>query len=486
MSTFLQDISLFSAEVFMAVIGMVVLIYGVFLADRSSETSAKNISLITLFAFFISAVLVLANKPNEGSQLAFNDLFIVNDFVVFIKILLLFGSSLIVLISSTYLKEQDMMRFEYPFLILFATLGMMLMVSAHNLISLYMGLELQSLSLYVLAAFRRDTLKSTEAGLKYFVLGALSSGLILYGCSLLYGFTGSLDFAVVGKTLGLSDPINVGALFGVVFVLAGLAFKISAVPFHMWTPDVYEGAPTPVTAFFAVVPKIAAIALIMRIVIEPFGEITKEWQQILYFLSLASMVWGSIAAIQQTNIKRLMAYSSIGHVGYALIGLVVGTQQGGEAVLFYLTIYLFMSVGTFCCILMMKQKGRMLENIDDLAGLSQTRPVMAFSMAVFMFSMAGIPPLAGFFGKLYIFLSAVEAGFYVLAVIGVLSSVIACYYYIRIIKVMYFDETIEEFDKQTTRSIRWILTGTTAFTLIFFMFPTYITKVTEAAAKALY
>jgi len=364
---------------------------------------------------------------------------------------------------------------------------MFMMVSANDLISLYIGLELQSLSLYVVAAFRRDSLKSSEAGLKYFVLGALSSGMLLYGCSLVYGFAGTTSFeglATLFKSLGGTGP-SVGLVVGLVFLIAGLAFKVSAVPFHMWTPDVYEGAPTPVTAFFAVAPKIAAIALFIRVLVGPFGVLIADWQQVIVLISIASMVLGALAAIWQDNIKRLLAYSSIGNIGYALIGLATGTEAGIRGILVYMTIYLAMNVGTFCCVLAMRRTGRMVENIADLAGLARNQPLMALALAILMFSMAGIPPLAGFFGKLYIFLAAIEAGLYTLAIIGVLASVVGAFYYLRIIKIMYFDEPAEVFDRSMGREVRAILVGTTLFVTFFIVRPDIIVEGAGTAARML-
>jgi NADH-quinone oxidoreductase subunit N len=363
----------------------------------------------------------------------------------------------------------------------------MLMISANNLISLYLGLELQSLSLYVVAAFRRDSVISTEAGLKYFVLGALASGMLLYGSSLIYGFAGTTSFpalaAIVADQAG--DP-PLGLLFGLVFVAAALAFKVSAAPFHMWTPDVYQGAPTPVTAFFSVAPKIAAVALLVRVVIEPFGAIAGQWQQIVMAISVLSMLLGAFAAINQTNIKRLIAYSSIGHIGYALVGLAPGDETGVRGVLVYMAIYLFMNVATFAVILCMRRDGRMVEEISDVAGLAKTRPLLAAALAISMFSMSGIPPLAGFFGKLYVFLAAVAAGFYVLAVIGVLSSVVAAFYYLRIVKVMYFDEAAAPFDRPIGAALGIVLAVSSLFTLLFFVFPAPLIEAAGVAASALF
>jgi NADH-quinone oxidoreductase subunit N len=362
---------------------------------------------------------------------------------------------------------------------------MMLMISANDLISLYLGLEMQSLALYVVAAFRRETVRSTEAGLKYFVLGALSSGMLLYGASLVYGFAGTTRFEELATVLA-GDAVSAGAVIGLVFVAAGIAFKISAVPFHMWTPDVYEGAPTPVTAFFAAAPKIAAMALFARVLLGPFGGLADEWRQILIVVSVGSMLLGAFAAINQTNIKRLMAYSSIGNVGYALVGLAAGTQQGLHGVLIYMAIYLFMTLGTFACILAMKQKGRMVEQIADLAGLSRTNPMLALALALFMFSMAGIPPLAGFFAKYFVFLAAVQAELYTLAVIGVLSSVVSAFYYWRIVRVMYFEDAVEGLDRPMEAGVAAVLAVSTAVITLFILLPGTILGGARIAAQSLF
>jgi NADH-quinone oxidoreductase subunit N len=361
---------------------------------------------------------------------------------------------------------------------------MMMMISANDLISLYVGLELQSLALYVVAAFNRDSSRSAEAGLKYFVLGALSSGMLLYGASLVYGFTGSTDFATIAAAVQPSGE-NIGLIFGLVFLMAGFAFKISAVPFHMWTPDVYEGAPTPVTAFFASAPKLAAMALTVRVLITAFPAVTLQWQQIVTFLAIASMALGSFAAIGQTNIKRLMAYSSIGHMGYALVGLAAGSAEGVQGVIVYLAIYLAMTLGTFACILAMRRDGRMVENISDLSGLSRTSPGMAFLLAMLLFSLAGIPPLAGFFAKFYVFLAAIHANLYALAVIGVLLSVVGAYYYLRIVKIMYFDAPAERFEPMDA-SLAAVLGASGLFILLYFVYPAPLVALAGEAAKSLF
>ena len=468
-------------EAVLAFSGLLLLLYGAVCRDAMPRFVGYATVLVLL------AVQVLEMTTAPGDAVTFSGLFISDRYAVFMKSLVLLGSALAVILSFDYHEHEKQERVEYPIFILFATLGMMMMISANSLLSLYLGLELQNLCLYVLAAIRRDTLKSTEAGLKYFILGALSSGLLLYGMSLIYGFAGSTEFPVLAEILTAADTqAPMGVVVGLVFVMAGLAFKISAVPFHMWTPDVYEGAPTPVTAFFAMAPKIAAIALFMRVLLDPLGGLVEEWRQVVVAVSLASMILGSFAALAQTNIKRLMAYSSIGHVGYALVGLATGTPAGVQGVLIYMTVYLFMVVGTFAVILCMRQHDRMVENIKDLAGLSKTHPMIALAMAVFMFSMAGIPPLAGFFGKLYVFLAAIEAGLYTLAILGILTSVVGAFYYMRIVKFMYFDESHEPLDRWIGRDIGLILLVTGVFTMFFFVYPEPILVAASVAASSLF
>ena len=468
-------------ELILAILAMALLMYGVFRGDKS----VGSVSWLAVAALVITGIAI-SSLP-DATQTAFRGQFVVDQFARFMKWLVILGSALAVIMSMNYNEREGIKRFEFPVLILFAALGMLLMVSANDLLSLYVGLELQSLSLYVIAAFRRDSTKSSEAGLKYFVLGALSSGMLLYGASMIYGFAGTTQFETLASlfTGPNADP-GVGVIVGLVFLLAGLAFKVSAVPFHMWTPDVYEGAPTPVTAFFAVAPKIAAIALLVRVMVGPFGELFAQWQQIVIFISIASMLLGALAAIWQTNIKRLMAYSSIGHVGYALVGLAAGSEEGIRGIGIYMAIYLAMNIGTFCCILSMRRQGLLVEGINDLAGLARNHPMMAAAMAIFMFSMAGIPPLAGFFGKLYVFMAAVNEGLYVLAIIGVLTSVIGAFYYLRIIKIMYFDEPAEAFDRTAGREVGIIMAVSGLFTLLFFIFPSPIVSAASQAAAVLF
>ncbi len=467
-------------EIWLAGASMALLMVGVF----SGNGATRFLTWLSVLVLAITLVLVLVG-PSEAT-VTFAGMFLVDQFAVFTKSLVLIGSALALVMSLGYLRNENMERFEYPVLIVLATLGMLMMISANDLIALYLGLELQSLALYVVAAFRRDSLRSTEAGLKYFVLGALSSGLLLYGCSLIYGFTGSTRFDVLASALASGEGANIGLIVGLVFLISGLAFKISAVPFHMWTPDVYEGAPTPITAFFAVAPKIAAFALFVRVMIGPFIELTTEWQQVIFVISVASMLLGAFAAIWQTNIKRLMAYSSIGHMGFGLIGLATGTPEGVRGILIYLAIYLAMNVGAFACILCMRRDGEMVEQIDDLAGLSRTNPLMALAMGVFMFSLAGVPPLAGFFAKFYVFMAAINAGLYTLAVIGVLASVVGAYYYVRIVKVMYFDDPAEPFERPIRGEMAVVLAGTSIFTLLFFIYPAPILAGAQAAALSLF
>ncbi|MCZ4282011.1 NADH-quinone oxidoreductase subunit NuoN [Kiloniella laminariae] len=478
------DLTMALPEIFLACAATTLLLFGAFRGEQgASFISALSVAVLAI-AF---GLIFLGNRP-EG--VAFGGLFVVDAYGDYMKLVVLVAAGFGILMTQRFIEREGMDRFEIPVLMVLATLGMLMMISANDLMSLYVGLELQSLSLYVIAAIRRENLKSSEAGLKYFVLGALSSGMLLYGSSMVYGFTGATDFAVIGENLSVALSTGgvpeIGLIVGLVFICAAIAFKISAVPFHMWTPDVYEGAPTPVTAFFASAPKVAGITLFARILSDPFGSLVGEWQQIIVFVALASMILGSLAAIKQTNIKRLMAYSSIGNIGYALVGLAAGTQAGIEGLLIYMTIYIFMNMGTFACILSMRQKGTMVESIEDLKGLSKTSPLMAFALTVFMFSMAGIPPLAGFFGKYVVFAAAVDAGLTTLAVIGVLTSVIGAFYYLRIIKVMYFDEPTASFDKPIGGEMTLVLTVSSVFIVFFILFSSPIMDGAALAASALF
>jgi NADH-quinone oxidoreductase subunit N len=466
-------------EIALAVAAMLLLMIGVFRGDGSTRLVAW-LGVAALAA----AWLIMVMGPMDRIVIM-SGMFVSDPFALFMKTLVLLASGLAIIMSLGYLRHEGMERFEYPILIVLATVGMMMMISANDLMSLYLGIELQSLSLYIVAAFKRDSQRATEAGLKYFVLGALSSGMLLYGASMIYGFAGSTNFEDLGRSFHAIEHVSIGLIVGLVFLLAGLAFKISAVPFHMWTPDVYEGAPTPVTAFFAVAPKVAALALLTRVLMSPFAELLAQWQQILVVLSIASMALGAFAAIGQRNIKRLMAYSSIGHVGFALVGLAAGTAEGMRGVLVYLTIYLAMNVGAFAVILSMRVKETMVENIDDLAGLGRNQPLLALVMAVFMFSLAGIPPLAGFFGKFYVFMAAVNAGLYTLAIIGVLASVVGAVYYLRIIKIMYFDDPGEAFDQPVRAEMGAIMAVSCLFTIFFFAYPVPLLSGAQTAAQAL-
>jgi NADH-quinone oxidoreductase subunit N len=464
-------------ELLLALGAMALLMLGVFRGQRVVELiNGLAIALLLLVA------IMVVYLPG-GTLASFGRSFVVDDFARFLKVLALIGSATTIAMSAHFFWHERREPFEYPILIMLSTVGMMMLISANDLIALYLGLELMSLALYVLAAIHRDNLRATEAGLKYFVLGALSSGMLLYGSSLIYGFTGTVAFDGIARAT--TEHASTGLLFGLVFLFAGFCFKISAVPFHMWTPDVYEGAPTPVTAFFAAAPKVAAIAMFVRGAIDAFPGIAPQWQQIVVFVSIASMLLGSFAAIGQRNIKRLMAYSSIGHMGFALIGLAAGTEEGVRGVLIYMAIYVAMTLGTFAVILSMRRQRLLVENISDLAGLSRTHPTMAFFLAALLFSLAGIPPLAGFFAKFYVFVAAIQAGLYVLAVIGVLASAVGAYYYLAIVKVMYFDEGETRFDPAPSE-LRVVLGISGIFNLLFFIYPSPLLDTAAWAAKSLF
>ncbi len=472
-----QNIGLLGAELWLALGVLVLLMVGVFSGERS-HSQVTGLSLAVIVAAGIGLFLTV----ERGT--AMNGSFILDNFAWFMKMLTLIGSGLAIIMSVNFMKREGVINFEYPILVLTATLGMMLMISANDLIALYLGLELQSLSLYVLAAINRDSVRSTEAGLKYFVLGALSSGMLLYGASLIYGFTGHTDFVGIAEAMAGNER-SLGLVFGLVFLMAGIAFKISAVPFHMWTPDVYEGSPSPVTAFFAAAPKIAAMSMLIRIVIQAFEPITSDWQQIIAFIAIASMTLGAFAAIGQTNIKRLMAYSSIGHMGYALVGLAAGTQSGVHGVIIYMLVYMVMTVGTFACIIAMRRKDGAVEEIADLAGLGSRNPMMALLLTILMFSLAGIPPLAGFFAKYFVFVAAIEAGLYALAIIGVLASVIGAFYYLRIIKTMWFDEPADNFVPMDGE-LKLVLVFSGVFVTFYALIAGYVTDVTSVAAASFF
>jgi NADH-quinone oxidoreductase subunit N len=455
---------------------MALLVFGVL-----SKTNKFTACVYGAIALFIITGFFIYTAP---TGLIYGGLLNTTDFSRYADLLVLLGAIAALILSIDYNQREDIARFEFPVLIIFAVLGMIVMVSAGDLMTLYLGFELQSLAMYICAAIARDSLKSTEAGLKYFVLGALASGLLVYGISLVYGFAGTTDFASLAKVLVNSQAAGYGTIIGIVFVLVGLAFKISAAPFHMWTPDVYEGAPTPVTTLFGTAPKVAAMALLISVMLGPFGHLVGQWQMLIEILSAISMCLGCLAAIGQTNIKRLMAYSSIGHMGYALIGLAAGTEIGVQGTLLYLAIYIVMSFGVFACIVAMRRGGQAIETISDLAGLSTQRPGFALALAVLMWSMAGIPPLSGFFGKLYVFSAAVNAGLTPLAVIGVATTVVAAFYYLRVIKVMYFDAGSPNFDK-SAGSVRFVMLVGTLATALFVFMPGPLVSAAAAAAKAL-
>ena len=465
----MTNLALVFPEIFLSLSIMFLLILGVF--KKNSSKLIQKISLIILLA---TSVITLNETLGIQETLLFNSSVVIDYLSSFMKIVTLLAAFLVLVISSNYLKTLKIFKIEYPILILSSVLGMMIMISSNDLIVFYMGLELQSLALYVLATFNRDQLKSSEAGLKYFVLSALSSGLLLYGCSLIYGFTGSTNFNIIANQLNSNEY---AITFGIVFILVGLAFKISAVPFHMWAPDVYEGSPTSVTLFFTMVPKIAALTVFIRFLYVPFLNLIDQWQMILIFLSIASMLFGAIAAIGQTNLKRLIAYSSIGHVGYTLAGVATGSNDGIQSSVIYITIYILMNLGLFSCLLMMKRNNKYFEDIEDLSGLSKNHPLMSLSLLVILFSLAGIPPLAGFFAKFYIFKSVLEQSMYFLAIVGLLSTVVAAFYYLRIIKIMYFDKEKEKYDTDHSLWLKFSLMFSTLLILIYFIFPSQLIEV---------
>ena len=473
----LHDLMPLLPELTLACGAMLMLMFGAFIGERS----AAMVNGWCVVVLVLAGVALVWLPP--GPHVMFGGSFLVDDYARFLKVLTLVGSGGALLLSLDYLTIEKQQKFEYGALFLLATLGMLMLISASDLIALYLGLELMSLTLYVIAASNRENLRSTEAGLKYFVLGALSSGMLLYGASLIYGFTGTVNFAGIAKAT--QNGAGLGLIFGLVFLFVGFCFKISAVPFHMWTPDVYEGSPTPVTAFFAAAPKVAGIAIFARVTVVAFPGITHEWKQIVVFVSIASMALGSFAAIGQRNIKRLMAYSSIGHMGYALVGLAAGTAEGVQGVLIYMSIYVAMTLGTFAVILSMRRDGRLVETISDLAGLSRTHPTMAFFLAVLLFSLAGIPPLAGFFAKFYVFLAAIKAGLFTLAVIGVLTSVVGAYYYLAIVKIMYFDEPVRSFERMPML-LRLVLGVSGLANILFFAYPAPLLGAATVAAKSLF
>ena len=462
----MTNLELVLPEIFLSLSIMFLLIFGVF--KKNSSILIHGISLIVLL---FTTVIIFNETLSLEKTLLFKDGVIIDYLSSFMKMVTLLAAFFVLLISSSYLNTFKILKIEYPILILSSVLGMMIMISSNDLMVFYMGLELQSLALYVLATFNRDQLKSSEAGLKYFVLSALSSGLLLYGCSLIYGFTGSTNFDLIASQLNSNEY---ALTFGIVFILVGLAFKISAVPFHMWAPDVYEGSPTSVTLFFAIVPKVAALTVFIRFLYVPFLNLFDQWQMILIFLSIASMLFGAIAAIGQTNLKRLIAYSSISHIGYALAGLTTGSNDGIQNSIIYIIIYVLMNLGLFSCLLMMKRNNKYYESIDDLSGLSKNHPLLSLSLLVILFSLAGIPPLAGFFAKFYIFKSVLEQSMYFLAIVGLLSTVVAAFYYLRIIKIIYFDKEKEKYDTDHSLWLKFSLATSTFLILVYFIFPSQL------------
>ena len=465
----MENLNLILPEIFISLSIMFLLILGVFIKDGS-----KLIFNISLLALLITAIITINETFSINRMTLFNDSVVIDYMSSFMKIITLLGAFLVLIISSSYLKIFKIFKIEYPILILSSVLGMMVMISSNDLMVFYMGLELQSLALYVLATFNRDQLKSSEAGLKYFVLSALSSGLLLYGCSLIYGFSGSTNFDTIANQLNSNEYV---LTFGIVFILVGLAFKISAVPFHMWAPDVYEGSPTSVTLFFTMVPKIAALTVFIRFLYVPFLNLIDQWQMIIIFLSIASMLFGAIAAIGQTNIKRLIAYSSIGHIGYTLAGLATGSNEGIQSSIIYISIYIIMNLALFSCLLMLKRNNQYYEEIWDLSGLSKNHPLLSLSLLIILFSLAGIPPLAGFFAKFYIFKAVLEQSMYFLAIVGLLSTVVAAFYYLRIIKIIYFDAEKEKYDQDHNMWLKFSLIFSTILILFYFIFPSQLIDV---------
>ncbi len=458
------------SEIFLCLAIMILLLIGVF--KKNSSYLIYNLSILSLFG----CLALILNFPINTNVELFNNSFKIDYLSTYMKILLILSGIFVLLSSSKYIQIIKINKIEYPILILSSVVGMMVMISSNDLILFYIGLELQSLSLYVLASFNRDNILSSESGLKYFVLSALSSGLLLYGCSLIYGFSGSTNFNLISENI---NQDSYGLTFGIVFIITGLAFKISAVPFHMWAPDVYEGSPTSVTIFFAILPKIAALTVFIRILYVPFLNIIDQWQIIIIFLSIASMLFGAIAAIGQKNLKRLIAYSSIGHMGYALAGLSTGTNLGIQSSITYISIYLFMNLAFFCCLFMLRRDEKYFENIEDLSGLSKNHPILSFSLLIVLFSLAGIPPLVGFFAKFYIFTAVVEQSMYALAIIGLLSTVIAAFYYLRIIKVIYFDPEKERYEKNHNIGLKISLAFSTIFILFYFIYPSPLIEIIE-------
>ena len=469
----MMNIDLIFPEIFLSLSIMFLLMLGVF--KKNSERIVYNLSTIILLIL----LALVFNLFSIGETFIFNNSYKIDSLSSFMKTLTIISAIFVMISSFTYLKILNLLKIEYPILILSSILGMMLMISSNDLIVFYLGLELQSLALYVLASFNRDNVLSSESGLKYFVLSALSSGLLLYGCSLVYGFSGSTNFTYISTT---STNIEYGVIFGLVFIIVGLAFKISAVPFHMWAPDVYQGSPTAVTLFFAALPKVAALTVFIRFLYTPFVNLIDQWQTIIVFISVASMVFGAVAAIGQSNLKRLIAYSSIGHMGYALAGLASGTNQGIQSSVTYISIYLVMTLAFFSCLFMLRKKNIFYEKIEDLSGLSTNHPMLSISLLVVLFSLAGIPPLAGFFAKFYIFMAVIEQSMYFLAIVGLLSTVVAAFYYLRLIKIIYFDKPKEKYETDHTIGLKVTLVISTGILILYFIYPGLLNEIVSRIA----
>ena len=465
----INDLNILLPEIFLTLSIFSILMIGVFI--KNSFNLIFNLSSLII----LLTISIILNSSNNEEKI-FLESFTRDAFSNFFKILILVSSLFVLNSSKNFILDKKLAKFEYPIIILLSILGMFFMVSSNDIILFYLGLELQSLSLYILASIDRDNLKSSESGIKYFVLSALSSGLLLYGCSLLYGFTGSTNFDLIAEELGKE---NTGAVFAMVFILVGLAFKVSAVPFHMWTPDVYEGAPTSITSYFAVVPKVAGLAVLIKFMLIPFSKILMEWQTIIIFISIASMILGAVAAIGQKNIKRLLAYSSIGHIGYALAGVATGVISGYESAIVYISIYVVMNLGAFSCLYLLKKDGEYKENISDLSGISKKHPILAISFLVILFSLAGIPPLGGFFAKFYVFTAVVEQKMYALAIIGLLTTVISAFYYLKIIKTIYFDDSIISFDNTKNKFAQLSIFISCSILLTFFLYPSVLSSVVD-------
>jgi len=466
----INNLNILLPEIFLSLSIFTILMFGVFI--KKSFNIIFNLTSLIL----ILTIAIILNNPNHEEKI-FLDTFTRDSFSNYFKILILISSLFVLNSSKNFITENKLDKFEYPIIILLSILGMFFMVSANDLILFYLGLELQSLSLYILASIDRDNLRSSESGIKYFVLSALSSGLLLYGCSLLYGFTGSTNFDLIAAQL---NKENVGAVFAMVFILVGLAFKISAVPFHMWTPDVYEGAPTSITSYFAVVPKVAGLALLIKFMLIPFSNILLEWQTIIIFISIASMILGSVAAIVQKNIKRLLAYSSIGHIGYALAGIATGAISGYESAIVYISIYVIMNIGAFSCLYLLKKDGQYKENISDLSGISKKHPLLAISFLIILFSLAGVPPLGGFFAKFYVFTAVLEQKMYALAIIGLLTTVISAFYYLKIIKTIYFDDSVITFEAVKNKAAQVSIFLSCSILLTFFLYPSILSNLVNS------